>query len=97
MKTISLIDDFTAAPGARYKWQGEYSGEEFRDDILLPPLKEGETVEVNLDGAYGLPSSFIDEAFGPLAAYINSGKLIIILTDNDQAKFNLSETLKNKA
>jgi hypothetical protein len=94
MKTISLVNDFTATPGGRYRWQGDYSGEEFREAHLLPALTANETVLVDLDGAVGLPSSFIDEAFGPLSQYVQGGLLKINLTDNEQAKYNLHEALR---
>jgi len=94
MKTISLINDFSPVPGGRYRWQGEFSGEEFRDDFLSPPLNNGESIVVDLNGAVGLPSSFIDEAFGPLASFVRTGMLKIVLSDNDQAIYNLNETLR---
>ena len=45
---INVVEDFTDTPGARYKTQGSFSGEEFRDEILYPQfiksLKENETL-----------------------------------------------------
>lgn len=67
---IEVAKDFTDTPGARYKSQGSYSGEEFRDDILYPKfiesLKENTILTVNLDGGYGYGSSFLEETFGGL-------------------------------
>ena len=34
MIIINICRDFTETPGARYKSEGEFSGEEFRDDLL---------------------------------------------------------------
>ena len=67
---IFIAKDFSETPGPRYKKDGEYSGEQFRDDILLPKFKEcpdGEKIIIDLDGGYGYPSSFLEEAFGGLA------------------------------
>ncbi|MGR5149647.1 STAS-like domain-containing protein [Photobacterium alginatilyticum] len=62
---IIYIKDFTKFPGARYRKLGPYSGEEFRDEILLPAINEhGENVEINLDGVFGYGSSFLEEIFG---------------------------------
>ena len=39
MKMIYFTKDFTDTPGGRYKRHGDYSGEQFREDILEPALK----------------------------------------------------------
>lgn len=64
MKTI-YVKDYTKYPGPRYEKLGDYSGEEFRDTILIPELKNG-IIKVNFDGVYGFGSSFLEEAFGGL-------------------------------
>lgn len=66
MVEISIAEDFTRYPGGRYRRHGRGSGEEFRDDFLLPLLRVGEHVTVNLDGTSGYPASFVEEAFGGL-------------------------------
>ena len=37
---IIICKDFTDAPGPRFKHQGQYSGEAFREDILILKFKE---------------------------------------------------------
>jgi hypothetical protein len=49
--------------GGRYRRQGTCSGEEFRDDSLVPLLRHG-GVEVDLDGIKGPTPGFLDEALG---------------------------------
>lgn len=66
MKTISLARDFTKFPAGRYKDDGPYSGELFREQYLIPALKSDETIAIDLDGARGYGSSFLEEAFGGL-------------------------------
>lgn len=66
MKTISIADDFTKYPGGRYKKHGKGSGEEFREDFLVPNLEKDEQIIVVLDGTAGYSSSFLEEAFGGL-------------------------------
>lgn len=64
---ISVAKEFTEYPFGRYKTEGDFSGETFRDDILLPRLRDGELVIVDLDGVLGgLGSSFLEEVFGGL-------------------------------
>jgi hypothetical protein len=59
------VVDFTKFPGPRFKKLGPGSGEEFRDDYLIPAIKEhGSNIDLNLDGAAGYGSSFLEEAFG---------------------------------
>lgn len=63
---IHLAQDFTKYPAGRYRSDGQYSGEVFREDFLVPALRSGDEVEVVLDGALGYGSSFLEEAFGGL-------------------------------
>lgn len=75
---IKIATDFSDAPGARYKEQGEYSGEEFRDEILYPKFLEAIDTEkkltVDLDGGYGYGSSFLEESFGGLVRKLRKEK-----------------------
>lgn len=66
MKTIQVARDFSRYPAGRFRKDGPYSGEAFRDRYLLPPLRQGEHLVVVLDGARGYGSSFLEEAFGGL-------------------------------
>lgn len=65
-KMISVVNDFSENPAGRYVADGPNSGERFRNEYLLPPLREGKSIVVNLDGALGFGSSFLEEAFGGL-------------------------------
>ncbi|WP_323941601.1 STAS-like domain-containing protein [Aeromonas hydrophila] len=60
------VIDFSEFPGARYKRLGPYSGEEFRDDVLIPAIHSNHKVIVNFDGVFGYGSSFLEEVFGGL-------------------------------
>ena len=69
---LRVMDKMSALPGPRYREQGAGSGEEFRDDHLIPAFDaaaaNGETLVVDMDGAkYGYPTSFLEETFGGLA------------------------------
>lgn len=67
---ISIAKDFSPVPAGRTRKDGPKSGEVFREDFLLPKLrqaeKEGGIVEISLDGVEGLGSSFLEETFGGL-------------------------------
>ena len=75
---INIAEEFTKTPGGRYKEQSESSGEEFRDNILIPvyeKLKQEDVLIVNLDGTYGYPNNWLDEVFGGLAIRYNIKEL----------------------
>lgn len=68
---IRLAQEFSRYPGGRFRAMGPFSGEAFRDDLLVPALSRaiggsGGPVVVLLDGAAGYPASFLEEAFGGL-------------------------------
>jgi hypothetical protein len=66
MREISIARDFTKFPGGRYRKHGEGSGEEFREDFLVPAIAAGGSVTIDFQGTFGYPASFIEEAFGGL-------------------------------
>ena len=66
MTRIRLAEDFSPFPFGRFPKQGPFSGERFREEMLVPALQRDEFVEVDLSGAKGLSPSFLEEAFGGL-------------------------------
>ena len=66
---INVAKDFSRTPGARYRADGAYSGEEFREEMLRPHFEESGDfgLTIILDGAAGYATSFLEEAFGGLA------------------------------
>lgn len=66
MITIKIASDFARYPFGRYKDDGPYSGQRFREEFLEPALRDNDKVVVVLDDAVGMGSSFLEEAFGGL-------------------------------
>ena len=64
--TIDLARDFNPRPFGRYRTDGDRSAEVFRDDQLIPAMKQHEHVVVDLSGYNYYGSSFLEEAFGGL-------------------------------
>ena len=76
--TINIAKEFSDAPGGRNVCDGEFSGEEFRKRILEPAFAGSEDeIVVNLDGTFGYPPSFLEEAFGGLARVRKESEKII--------------------
>ncbi len=71
-KFITLVVDkeFSHTPGFRTKDEGPYPAVDFRDEHLYPKIKEAIDNDfvllVDLDGAAGYGTSFLEEAFGGL-------------------------------
>jgi hypothetical protein len=69
MKTIRVAD-YSRSPGGRFRSDGPYSGEWFREEVVKPALEDAlgrdDQLEVELDGTSGYGSSFLEECFGGL-------------------------------
>lgn len=83
MIEINIAKDFSNTPGGRHEKEGPFSGEQFREEILLPKYleaKESKTgLLINLDGCYGYATSFIEEAFGGLARKLKRKDILDII------------------
>ena len=81
---LNIAKDFSRCPGARCKSEGDFSGEEFRENYLFPQLKEAIITHckliVNLDGSAGYSTSFLEEAFGGLIRHNNVSYNVIMAT-----------------
>jgi len=66
MITIKVANEFSRYPAGRFTKDGPYSGEHFRNKFLVPAFEKEDKVIVELDGARGYGSSFLEEAFGGL-------------------------------
>lgn len=73
---IDVARDFSRTPGPRFRSEGDFSGELFRERLLKPNLElargSGQKIVVVLDGTAGYATSFLEEAFGGLARLFGS-------------------------
>src|SRR5262245_28905672 len=100
---ISIAEDFSITPGSRYKEEGNFSGEEFLETILIKKfdqaISEGKKLIINLDGTAGYATSFLEEVFGGLARKYGKEvvleKLEIISVEEDYLKDDIEEYIKN--
>lgn len=96
-KTIDFASEYTCFPGGRYRQDGPYSGEEFRERFLEPFFESSDRIIVDINRVIGIPYSFIDEAFGKLAskfgADIVRAKLEIESSHNPRAKRSIDDAI----
>lgn len=91
---ISIAKDFSKTPGSRFREEGDFSAQEFFEDILEKKFSEALTVGkkliVNLDGTVGYGTSFLEHVFGGLARKYTPEKvkevLEIISTEEEYLK-----------
>ena len=64
---INIGKQFARYPAGRYLADGPYNGQKFREEFLVPALQgKDEEIEITLNDARGLKSSFLEETFGGL-------------------------------
>lgn len=66
LQKISIAIDFSTVPLGRFPDDSTFNGTTFREEWLMPALANHAKIQVNLDGAEGYGSSFLEEAFGGL-------------------------------
>ena len=68
---IHVATEFNKALGARYIYEGQFSGQQFLETLLSPRFEEAKEKKVKLviylDGVLGYPSSFVSGSFGKLS------------------------------
>lgn len=87
---IKIATDFSLTPGARYRNDGRFSGEEFYETILQKKFQSAidnrQKLTIDLDGTYGFATSFLNESFNRLALDFGPDKVwenIILLSSEE--------------
>lgn len=102
---ISIARNFSRIPAGRYLTDGPYSGEKFREEMLIPAFKDPSInlLEINFDGTRGYGSSFLEEAFGGLARELKIDaktifkKLKLVSNEDDTIISEVTEYIKRAA
>lgn len=78
---LNIATEFSKYPGPRFRKEGNYSGEEFRENFLEKKfaecIKNDCKLIINLDGGAGYGTSFLEEAFGGLARIYESSESLL--------------------
>lgn len=88
-KIIRVSKDFSEHPTGRYSPRdGEFTGEKFRETLLVPSLKRYNKTVVILDNKCGYGTPFLNEAFAGLnfhfqKDYLKKHLKILSTSEND--------------
>jgi len=104
---IIRVISFTSTPGGRYRSDGEYSGQEFREKYIEPYMESTpaeESLEIDLDGVEGYATAFLEEVFGGLVRKygkdIVERKIRVISSDEPmlikEAEYYINNATKSK-
>ncbi len=97
-KKYNFAEEFTKNPGLRFRKLSEFSGEEFREDVLEKFFTENKKIIINIDGIESsLGSSFLSEAFGNIAVKYGKEKFMEIVeidTSSEIGRVTNEEMLK---
>ena len=94
MNRVNLAADFSRYPAGRFLDDGPFSGQAFRARFLVPRLRGGESVVVELDGTRGYGSSFLEEAFGGLVREGFSAETVLQLVTFESKRASLPLEIK---
>jgi hypothetical protein len=88
-----VAEQYSRYPGGRRRAHGEFSGEAFREDVVLPLLEKYDCVTFDLSGSAGYSSGFLDEAFGELGArlgYAEAKRRVTLIARDDQEAVDIA-------
>lgn len=87
---IDIGKDYTDHPGARYTGDGEWSGERFLKEHLLPKFNKAVQNQyilfIDLDNLTGCPTSFVSGSFGKLS--IEKGAALVLKHLQFKSEYN---------
>lgn len=94
---FDFAKQFSKNPGLRFRRLSDFSGEQFREEILEPCFEKNNKIIIDVDGIdSSLGASFLSEAFGGVAVKYGKPKfdeLIAFNTESQKGKVNYIEML----
>ena len=91
-RTINIATEFSQTPAGRFVTDGPFSGERFRNEILVPALRSSDEVVVDMSDVFGYGSSFLEEAFGGLVRKCSFNRNELLKKMRVQASLKTYET-----
>ena len=80
---INVARDFSPFTFSRFEKDADWSGEQFLRDYLIPAVKVGKNVIVELDGTRGYGSSWLEEVFGGVVREGYDPSAIVLVSEDE--------------
>lgn len=95
-QVINIAKEFSTTPGPRNQAEGDFSGEAFLEKLLEPRYlllaAPNDRLLIDLDGAEGYATSFLEAAFGGLARKYDPNEILKRLQfKSDEEPFLIEE------
>ena len=98
MTKYNFSKEFSKNPGLRFRKLSNFSGEEFREDVLETFFQDNKQILINIDDIESaLGASFLSEAFGNIAVKYGLRKfkeIVVIDTSSEKGRVTNIEMLK---
>lgn len=99
---INIATDFSKRLGARYIYEGKFSGEDFLARFLRPLFIKAKDIKaklrISLDGVLGYPSSFVSGSFGKLSIEFGADEVlntIVLISEKKIRIEKIEKEIKN--
>lgn len=95
---LVVAKDFSRTPGPRRRTEGKFSGEAFLDLLrtrYVAAVKAESVLTIDLDGAAGYATSFLEAAFGGLAREFDPEEVQRTLKIKSDEEPDLIEEIKS--
>lgn len=97
-QVYKFVKRFGRAPGGRRRDEGPLSGQEFFEDVLTPMKAEGKPILLDLTGAMGFATAFLDGAFGEFGKQFGEAAFreifTIVAEDDPTLEFEIEKALR---
>lgn len=93
---LRIASEFSKRLGARYRYEGQYSGQEFLETLLEPRFIQAKDAKVKLmiyldGGVLGYPSSFVSGSFGKLSISYGYEEVLKVLNFVSDKKIRIEK------
>ena len=92
---INIARDFSPYTFSRFEKDADWSGEQFLRDYLIPAVKIGKNVIVELDGTKGYGSSWLEEVFGGIVRKGYDPSVIVLVSEDEGLTDEINDYIVN--
>ena len=97
MMVLNIASQFSQVLGPRFREEGDFSGQQFREEWLTPKFLEDCRSEdrffIDLDGGRGYATAFLEQAVGGFARKFGSKVVLdVLICKTDEEPYLESDT-----